>query len=223
MGAATATHRAVLATTIKSVGRKSLADQRLVDVIASSPRADRVGDIVEQDGIDLDPFRKNPVVLWGHDHDRPIARCIDIGVRGGRLLARAKFPPPGADADADWAYGKIKAGIVNAVSIGFVPKEFEPTDRRDPGSGYRFTKSELLEFSFVSVPMNSDAVVIGRAYRIKPKAKREPVNLGLLLHEISYQEAVEAMDEGALRRAYAKRDEGTKLLGGIPHNSPWFR
>jgi HK97 family phage prohead protease len=190
----------------------------------STSSADRVGDVIVQDGIDLTQYRKNPVVLWGHDHDRPIARCVDIAVAGGKLMATAQFPPAGADSDSDRVYGKIRAGIVNSVSVGFIPKEFEPVDRRDPGSGYRFTKSELLEFSFVAVPMNADAVVIGRAYRVaKPKAEREPLNLGLLLHEVSYHEAVEATDQDALRRADAKRDRGTAMLGGIPRNSPWFR
>jgi HK97 family phage prohead protease len=219
-----ATHRATLSTKLKALGKSSLADRRQVRVIASTSSADRVGDVIVQDGIDLTQYRKNPIVLWNHDHDVPVARCVDIEVRGGKLLATAQFAPPGADSDSDRIYNKVKAGLVNSVSVGFIPKAFEPISSRDPASGYRFTKSELLEFSFCAVPMNSESLVIGRAYRIKPKAKkREPVNLGLLLHEISYQEATEALDEAALRRAYAKRDEGTKLLGGIPHNSPWFR
>jgi HK97 family phage prohead protease len=219
-----ATHRATLSTKLKTLGESSLADRRQVRVVASTSAADRVGDVIEQDGIDLNNYRKNPVVLWGHDHDRPIARCADITVAGGRLLATAQFPPAGMDEDSDRVYGKIRAGIVNSVSVGFIPKEFEPVNSRDPGSGFRFTKSELLEFSFVAVPMNADAVVIGRAYRVaKPKAEREPLNLGLLLHEVSYQEAGEATDEDALRRAYAKRERGTALLGGIPRSSPWFR
>jgi HK97 family phage prohead protease len=216
-----ATHRALLPTTIKSLGRKSLADQRKVRVIASTSSPDRVGDIVVQSGIDLTQYKKNPVVLWGHDHDRPIARCVDIAVAGGRLMATAAFPEPGIDADADWAYNKIKAGLVNATSVGFVPKAYEPINPRDPGSGYRFTKSELLEFSFVAIPMNAEAVIVGRAYKVKPKAKtrevltphqREQVAARIIL-EIAERELRDAETAEEFERAKSRQLQAKRTLG----------
>jgi HK97 family phage prohead protease len=218
-----ATHRATLSTKLKTLGESSLADRRQVRVVASTASADRVGDVIVQDGIDLTQYRKNPVVLWGHDHDRPIARCVDIAVAGGRLLATAQFPPAGADQDSDRVYGKIRAGIVNSVSVGFIPKEFEPVNRRDPASGYRFTKSELLEFSFVAVPMNADAVVIGRAYRVKPKAEREELTprqrqekVALLLLPIYEDQLRRAATYEEAERARSRIARAKRTLGLLP-------
>lgn len=139
------------------------SDVRPVRVIVSTAGVDRMGDIIVQDGIDLAAYRTNPVVLWQHDSDRPIARAPDISVIGGKLTATALFPVAGADAEADYVYGKIKAGIVNAASIGFNPIEWEAIDPKQPWGGQKFVKSEMLEFSFCSIPANKDCVIIGRS------------------------------------------------------------
>jgi uncharacterized protein len=151
--------------TRKLLGTSSLtvAGDRIVDVICSTGDPDRVGDILVQKGINLKPYGTNPIVLWNHSADVPVARSIEIGVKNDKLQAKVKFPPEGEDEDSDWVYGKIKAGIVNATSVGFIPKDYEPIDPKKPWAGYRFKTSELLEFSFVSVPANSGCVIVGRS------------------------------------------------------------
>jgi HK97 family phage prohead protease len=144
---------------------------RTVTCICSTETPDRIGDVVVQAGIDLTAYRSNPVVLWGHDSDRPVARASAIGVQDGVLRASAQFPPAGEDADADWVYGKVKNRLVNALSIGFIPKSWEPVDPKSPWDGYRFDTSELLEFSFVSLPMNAEALIVGRSL-LAPKTVR---------------------------------------------------
>lgn len=141
----------------------TLADQRLVTVVCSTGDPDRMGDVIIQNGIDLTAYRKNPVVLWGHSADVPIAKAIEINVKDGKLQATVQFPPEGDDEDSDWVYGKIKAGIVNATSVGFIPKDYEPLDPKSPWGGFKFLKSELLEFSFVSVPANAGCLIVGRS------------------------------------------------------------
>lgn len=141
----------------------TLADQRIVKVICSTGKPDRMGDVIVQNGIDLTAYRDNPVVLWGHSADVPIAKAIEIDVKDGKLQATVQFPPEGDDEDADWVYGKIKAGIVNATSVGFIPKDYEPLNPKEPWGGYKFKTSELLEFSFVSVPANAGCLIVGRS------------------------------------------------------------
>lgn len=142
---------------------KAVADKRQVDTICSTGEPDRMGDEVVQTGINLGPYLKNPTVLWGHNADVPIARAIEIGVKNGKLQATVQFPAEGDDEDADWVYSKIRAGIVNATSIGFLPTQYEPRDAKQPWAGLRFLKSELLEFSFVSVPANAGCLIVGRS------------------------------------------------------------
>lgn len=149
--------RAFSGAVTKSVG------ERQVRAIVSTPRTDRAGDIVDIVGLDLSAFRLNPVVLFMHDHDDPIARCVEIGLNGAQLEALVEFPPAGTSELADEVYGLIKAGVINATSIGFLPKEFEFIDPKEPWNGRRFKSGELLEFSFVSVPANADALVIERS------------------------------------------------------------
>src|SRR4051812_44167284 len=140
---------------------------RPVRVVVSTSSVDRMGDIIVQDGIDLTGYKTNPTVLWQHDPDCPIARAPDVGVVGGKLTATALFPAEGADEDSDRIYRKIKAGTVNAASIGFNPVEWDPIDPKHPWGGLKFTKSEMLEFSFVSIPANKDCVIIGRSIYVR--------------------------------------------------------
>ncbi len=144
--------------------------ERQVRVVASTPTVDRAGDIVVAEGIDLAAYKGNPVILWNHDPSSPIARCIEIGVKDGQLEAVAQFPPEGTDALADRLYGLIKAGVINATSIGFNPVKETPIK----GGGMTVEQAELWEFSFVSVPANPDALVVERsihAVTIVPKLK----------------------------------------------------
>lgn len=142
---------------------------RTIEVICSTSAPDRIGDVIVQEGIDLTAYKANPVVLWGHDSDRPVARAEKVWVQNGQLRALAEFPPEGADPDADWVYGKVKNRLVNAVSIGFIPREWEPVDVKAPWDGYKYLESEMVEFSFVSVPMNAEALVVGRSFKLPKK------------------------------------------------------
>jgi len=154
-------------TIFKLIGGTTETDDatRQVTVICSTEAPDRIGDVVVQTGIELDNYRTNPVVLWSHDSDMPVARAPVIGVQDGVLRSTVQFPPAGEDADSDWVYGKIKNRLVNAVSIGFIPKTYEPVDPQEPWDGYRFMTCELVEFSFCTVPMNAEALIVGRSLK----------------------------------------------------------
>jgi HK97 family phage prohead protease len=145
-----------------AAGLSSIDDDTIVT--CSTGDTDRAGEIVDQDGIDLSAYRSNPVVLWQHDTRTPIARAIDIGVSGGKLSARVRWPPQGVSAKADEIRGLVKAGIISAVSIGFTPLETIPLDKANPKKGpQKYVRCELGEFSFVSVPANPNALVVQRA------------------------------------------------------------
>ena len=146
-----------------------LADKRQVLTVCSTGGVDRQGDIVVQSGIDTKSFmRAGGTVLWGHDPDKPIAKALSIGVEGGSLRALVQFPPAGVSAKSDETYGLIKAGIVNATSIGFAPVSSEPME--PPWNGLKYLAVELMECSFVSVPAMPEATVIARSYRGRGKS-----------------------------------------------------
>lgn len=137
---------------------------RRITATVSTNSPDRAGDIVEVSGIDLTNYLKNPVVLLQHRGDSPIAKCVEISKQGNQLIATAEFPPEGDDELADLTYRRIKNGIISAVSIGLNPKEggWEFIDDSDPWGGIRYTSTDMLEFSFVALPMNPEALILRR-------------------------------------------------------------
>ena len=144
----------------------TLADRRQVVCNISSESADREGDIVVQEGIETATFmRLGGTTLWQHDPAQPIAKTIRIGIVNGRTRATVQFPRAGVSAKADEVFDLIAAGIINATSMGFLPKEWTPIDPREPWGAKRFLRVELLELSFVSIPANTDAAIIERSYR----------------------------------------------------------
>lgn len=149
----------------RSLAVSATADDasRRVRVVCSTASVDRYGDVVVQEGIDLEAYRRLRTVLWNHDQDEPIAKTLSIGIEGDHLEADVEFPPEGVNPQSDRIYGLIKAGIVNAVSIGFGVTKAIPVSAKDPKGPARIDASELWELSFVSVPANADAEILERA------------------------------------------------------------
>ncbi|WP_193171263.1 HK97 family phage prohead protease [Nisaea nitritireducens] len=136
--------------------------ERQVRVVVSTSSLDRDGDIIEVKGIDLAAYRLNPIVLNQHRRAEPIARCTDIRIKGDTIEATVQFPDEGVSPKSDEVYGLIKAEILNAVSIGIIPLEWSNMDDKEPWRGKRYNKSEMIEFSVVSVPANSEALIVER-------------------------------------------------------------
>ncbi len=123
------------------------SDLGTFEVIITSEAVDRYGEVVKADGIDTENYLKNPVVLWGHSHfTLPIGVCTEIWQDGSKTYARGRFAAHEFAQDIRKLYDM---GIVRATSIGFIVKEME---------GPLITKCELIEFSFVSVPANPEAL-----------------------------------------------------------------
>ncbi|WP_372422831.1 phage major capsid protein [Salinarimonas chemoclinalis] len=153
----------------KAVGRleKAGGDERQIRIVVSTSTPDRDGDVIDPHGLDLEHFKANPVVLWQHDPHQPIARAKHIYAVGNRVEATVTFPPVGASQRADEVLALVKAGIVNAASIGFRAIERKP---RAGEGGWHFTRAELWEFSLVSVPANPEALIIERAASRHPSS-----------------------------------------------------
>jgi HK97 family phage prohead protease len=132
-------------------------EQRIITGIATTPRPDRVGDIIEPLGVTF----KNPMpLLHQHDSDRPVGTVkFDKPTKDG-ITFEARLPKiaePGPLKDrVDTAWGEVKAGLVRAVSIGFRALEYAFIEGT---GGIRFTETEVMELSLVSVPANADAQI----------------------------------------------------------------
>lgn len=122
------------------------SDTGTFEVVITTENLDRYQEVIKLDGWELEHFRNNPVVLWGHNHNQPVGVATSIEITDGRMVARGKFAPT---AFAQEIRALYDAGIIKATSVGFIEKERE---------GNLITKAELLEFSFVSVPANPYAL-----------------------------------------------------------------
>jgi HK97 family phage prohead protease len=148
--------RASLPTAVRQVA------DREIKVVVSSGEGGRDGIILDCGGCDLGQYRKNPVVLLGHDPMMPVARCSQISANGIALHGTIRFPSAGVSQVADNTYSLVREGILNSVSVGYEPLSPPTAKDRD---GFRTIRQwELLEISWVSIPADKGSVVIERGY-----------------------------------------------------------
>jgi len=131
-------------------------ETRKITGIATTPSVDRVGDIIEPDGVTF----KNPLpLLWQHKHDEPIGHVTfgkptADGIPFEADIADIKESGKLRDRIEE-AWQSIKYGLVKAVSIGFRPIEYSFIDN----GGIRYSETEVYELSAVTIPANADAVI----------------------------------------------------------------
>jgi HK97 family phage prohead protease len=140
------------------------ADDPLTFVM-SDETPDRVGDIIVAKGWSLEEFRKNPIALFGHDHNNIVGTWDDVKVAGRKLVGRLKLAKAGTSATVDTVRALVEQRILRSVSVGFQPKEFEPIKDREGRAtgGYKFTKAALHECSLVAVPCNPNALAAAKS------------------------------------------------------------
>lgn len=142
-------------------------DSRSMIFTISTSSVDRMGDTIAVDGWKLANYRKNPVVLWGHDAAMlPVARANKVWIEDGKLKADAEFTPLGMARFNDTVFDMLKAGFLSATSVGFQPLKYAFADDPKRKFGIDFMEQELLEFSVVSIPANAEALLDARSMGI---------------------------------------------------------
>lgn len=127
-------------------------DARVITGIASTPTADRMGDIVKPEGA---VFKLPIPLLWQHDAGSPIGNVTKARVTRAGIEITAEIAK-GVSTKIDDAWALIKAGLVRGLSIGFRGLDTEQI----PNSwGIIFEKWEWLELSAVTIPANAEASI----------------------------------------------------------------
>jgi len=136
---------------------KELGENKL-EAIVSTNSLDRHGEVVDIQGIEIDNYLKNPVVLWAHDYSLPpIAKTLELKkekIKGKSVLRAVMEFATDISELAKEVFELYKGGFMNAFSIGFIPLEEE---------GNVYTASELLEYSAVPIPANPEALLLAKA------------------------------------------------------------
>lgn len=144
--------------------------ERFVRLVASTEDVDAIGDVVKSGGWDFTTWLDNPAMFADHRQtlDHTIARGLQAYVDTATKTAviDAFFVPERYDkfGIAEFCHQLYKAGLAKGVSVGAFPVEAHYATKADMdqyGDKVRrvWDKSQLLELSFVGIPMNASAQV----------------------------------------------------------------
>lgn len=121
---------------------------------ANTVSKDRAGDVIVATAWTtsnaLKNYMKNPILLFGHDHSRPIGKCLDLIPTEMGLEIEAEIFE---DADES-IFSLIKNGVLKTFSVGF---RILDADWDDATRTFMILDLELFEISVVSVPCNQDS------------------------------------------------------------------
>ncbi len=120
-------------------------------VLCYSSSINSQGFRIRLEGMKLDRFRVNPVMLYQHDKYNVIGKWENIRIEDGKLLADAKFDSE--DELARQVEGKVERGFLKGCSVGIIIN-----DMKLVGEVYEATATELMEASICSVPSDAGAV-----------------------------------------------------------------
>lgn len=142
---------------IDKTATKDLGDGQFEAVVTTSS-TDRHNEQIVTSGIDVTNYMaSNPVVLYGHDYfGLPIGKTLALSQLKNKM--KAKFQLAVEEYDFASTVAKLIAGgYLNAVSIGGVVRKWSEDYRT-------IEEMEMVEFSIVSIPANSEAIITGRAF-----------------------------------------------------------
>jgi HK97 family phage prohead protease len=133
------------------------AEQRVIEGIATTPTADRGGDILQSEGAQ---FALPMPLLWQHDQKQPIGEVFEASVTPQGIAIRARIASldePGALRDRlESAWQSIQLKLVRGLSIGWRPIEATPR----PKGGLHVKKWLWAETSAVTIPQNTEATIL---------------------------------------------------------------
>jgi HK97 family phage prohead protease/HK97 family phage major capsid protein len=136
---------------VKGVSEKTLK----IAGYANTSDKDRSGDIVVPDAWakGIENFRRNPILLFQHDHGKPIGKVNSVTVDKKGIFVEASVSEA-----AEKQHGVktlISDGVLKSFSVGFRVKDADYDKRTDT---FFIKDVELLEISVVSVPANQNSL-----------------------------------------------------------------
>lgn len=145
-------------------------ENRILGYVTTTEATDRYGDIVRATGADLVNYKKNPVVMFAHQHDNFPVGCslrISIDAQNKTIPADALFLDDRVDPSgrSDLVFKFAKSRFMPACSISLMPtKTNRPVTEQERLAvglgeyGVEFQQWEYLEFSPCAIPANPEAL-----------------------------------------------------------------
>ncbi len=176
-------------------------DGRRISFIASHEKVDRDGEVVLIAGIDTTEFQRNPVLCLQHQSQQTAVARVE-NLRRTRidgapaLVGIAEFPnrPASNEVLAD-----VKAGLLNAVSIGFKVLERGAPILPDQ-HGVTYLKTSLLEISLVTLPACPTCLVTAKSVtKCACADKNSLADLLILDDEVLFDDEIARITREAVR------------------------
>lgn len=162
------------------------SDNGIISGVMTVEDFDREGDIIRVAGIDLTKYMLNPVVLLQHNsRDFPIGKGLEIShtMVGDKPALKFTAQIDLDDPNGKKAFEKIKKGYLKGISVGIQIKDAEFLSDDPWDWSMDIKQSELYEFSVVSVPANSAALI--ESYKSYGNAvEKDMEEVKSMLHEI---------------------------------------
>ena len=210
--------------------RSAVDPTRRSVTIAANDRARSAPDL-DLNGLRFDNYRRNPVVMWAHDS---VGRSPSGGLPIGRTLAISRAPNGAIIAEFEFLENDAFAqrirnawdkGFLRAASISWLPLESRPASN----GRLRDVRSELLEWSIVSIPADPDAlrethrrmldsllsergIVASRA--ASAAHPNEPAELARAISSTDYRELTSALD--TINRVIRGATNSAGAIGATP-------
>ena len=137
-------------------------------IVISDESINSYGFWVVTNGIELEAFLKNPVMLWNHirgglgmvNDQLPIGYWKDLRVENGVLTGEPVFDE--TDEFAVKIKKKYEAGVLNACSMGFMPLEWSDAAEmlKQGQTRATVTRCRLMEISICDIPSNANSTVV---------------------------------------------------------------
>jgi hypothetical protein len=162
---------------------KDAEKTRIVPFILSTATRDRHHTVLNPNKWQLDNYRKNPVIGYMHNLYGDLCNAPDpddvIGLDKGikvetvsgkpALCGYPYFEPASINLKAEKVFRKVLFGSLNAVSVGFLDNGKGKWGMNSEAEGaenetFYFDSQELIEYSIVNIPSNSDGVK--RAHKV---------------------------------------------------------
>lgn len=164
---------------VEAVTSKDAAERISIPVIITDESEDRDDDVVVASGGDMSEYKRNPVLLFAHDHRIPaIGNGLGVHLDGTSWKGIAQFAAP-EDHPFGAMIGRLyDKSIMRAISQGFIPKEWSYEEDRSMWA-MKFHRWEMIEFSPCNVGSNRNALAQARSVGIDVAPALEMASLVL--------------------------------------------
>lgn len=161
--------------TTQTIARKALTAElkgtaKGFTAVITAETLDRDGEVLIPSGMNSREFEQNPTLFWNHDYAQPVGRSVGLKRRERDILGEFVFAqrPEGYSGEffPEVAAALVAQGIVNAVSVGYVPEEggvrrATEVDRKKYGDTVStvYSRWKLLEVSLAPLQANPEALI----------------------------------------------------------------